>query len=1140
MSERMAADKKKKPAAAPAAKPKKPTTLPAYLKLSPWLPETVCLRSAQHQWVNIREETERKARDGSKKDEIERRERACEYVHSIIQYGGDLWRDELERNPHFSVVPQTHVWLAPQCAAALRRTCRQCAHAKDVDVYVDEFLRDMPAAYESMRTILKQSAALVPRLQSACRGFITRKRIRRWLIGKFEQRKKGNNKYYVDLDVEREQAKQPKKKKTTFSVSRKQATHPLSWKKPPLMLKREPNLGSPRSMQRRLSTEATKQKYRLQKDTLTRKANALIRRTRDERAEALYEVACLGHALDAAHRYLGRQLSEARFRKEPPPARSEAVAPLTQEQQRLKRAEYQIIFNRYDEDRGGTVDAEELDTIFRDMGRILRKEDIETLIFEHAVTDAERDEVYFDEFCGMLEALDGQVEKDKKEAEEKSIREALRHHVCCRVAFPGAAPDDSASGDAARLLDEALLARLDPEESEEEEPTPLVAWDAPISTCFLEKTTDDKVAEKKRREEKRRAREALKLKREMNRGGRDTLGQRRLKNDRLAVHRECCQEAASWHASSDALRLLIKSEKVENSMKDSLTLYQQDQAWPLRSCFPLPMRVEKVVGCLQLAQRYVGFVDREGQLVALSQHDADVQHGSEWLGALERTVTDVVNIFAEARGAWRRVYEQYDRRTCVERAREQSGKTNGVGEAILKIGNINETAKKKENRYRAAFIKYNDEGRVDAEALKDVFKDLQLEVVDSAEDMIEHYANGAEGVDHAQFGEILELLEADEGYKLRKVFDKYIMRLWAIKGGDRSTTLDAPALALLFGDLRVEHYFTETKIQELVEAHGLQGVVDFQQFQALVDSLKGLQVKRNAVRVTCRSFTKEDALSTKRFGTDTLFPPNIADLPLHIKARHAFDRHDRDKSDKLDVKELYAVFTELELPYDMAALEALMIEFGNNGEVNFDACLAMLESLPPTYEVPSVFCRIRDYADEVCEQLGEIRGNRDRFLPPAPDVLVVDFFLDTIGDQLKREVKLQQAGWPVGRSPKTTPYVVSVVPLQFKHSKEKLPLPHLGLFTMSKDDRKAMGGLRVPPQRKSRYTPAGQPDKTPVVEKEDPSEYGWKGADAHGVVRLKKKIGDGRVFEFRAREGLRTGKALTEALDPGPWKGHFL
>ena len=73
----MAAGEKKKP---PAAAPKKPPPpkSDAYLQLSPWLPATVCLRSAQHQWALCRDEVERKAREENAKVVKERREKACE------------------------------------------------------------------------------------------------------------------------------------------------------------------------------------------------------------------------------------------------------------------------------------------------------------------------------------------------------------------------------------------------------------------------------------------------------------------------------------------------------------------------------------------------------------------------------------------------------------------------------------------------------------------------------------------------------------------------------------------------------------------------------------------------------------------------------------------------------------------------------------------------------------------------------------------------------------------------------------------------------------------------------------------------------------------------------------------------------
>ena len=46
------------------------------------------------------------------------------------------------------------------------------------------------------------------------------------------------------------------------------------------------------------------------------------------------------------------------------------------------------------------------------------------------VKDEERDEVYFDEFCNMLDALEEREKREKKEREALLIREALRHHAC--------------------------------------------------------------------------------------------------------------------------------------------------------------------------------------------------------------------------------------------------------------------------------------------------------------------------------------------------------------------------------------------------------------------------------------------------------------------------------------------------------------------------------------------------------------------------------------------------------------------------------------------------------------------------------------------------------------------------------------
>ncbi len=748
------------------------------------------------------------------------------------------------------------------------------------------------------------------------------------------------------------------------------------------------------------------------------------------------------------------------------------------------------------------------------------------------VKDEERDEVYFDEFCNMLDALEEREKREKKEKEAVLIREALRHHASCSL-LPCASLEDSAQSDALRLLDDALLARLEEPSSSESEEDEDIKWDAPVSNCFLEKTVDDKAKEKAARQKRKEAREKLKEQKEMNRGGRDTLAQRKAKNDQLFLFRESQFKALSYYDASDVLRLILKSETVKHALEDGLRIYQQETAWPLRACFPLPFCVEKRVDCLDLAQRYVATIDSDGVLCAVSQYDTSVQHGPEWLSRMENTVNDLTEVFEKTKSVWSAIFQNFDRRTCVDRARLEKP-DEGVGESIIRIAEPNETTKKKANRRRDAFIKYNEGGRVDVDGLEQVFVDMKLPVPDSEDlqETIEHYSKGSDGVNHEQFSELLDLLESDEGYKLRKVYDKYIMRLWSVKGGDRRTTLNAEALSLLFGDLRVEHYFTSEKIDSLL----VDGELSFEQFQAMVESLKGLRVKRAVVRCACRPFTKEDTVPyVKLFGTDELFSDGKIQEPLHMRAQYAFRKLAQDR-DSLNIKELCVAFDQLGFDLSMIDVERLC----GGDETKYEAFLGMLESLPAVHEVPSVHKRMRGYADEVCSQLGEICDEKDRFLPPAPDVLVVDFFLDTIDAQIDREQQLRQAGLnpmmpPV---PRPTPYVCSVVPLHFKHGKDKVPKPHLGLFDHAKkDDRKQLAGIRVPPRKSSRSRP---PSREVGVDKDDPSEYGWKEADPSGIVRYRRKLGEGRVFEFRAREGLRTGKALTEAIDSNAWDGRFM
>ena len=78
----------------------------------------------------------------------------------------------------------------------------------------------------------------------------------------------------------------------------------------------------------------------------------------------------------------------------------------------------------------------------------------------------------------------------------------------------------------------------------------------------------------------------------------------------------------------------------------------------------------------------------------------------------------------------------------------------------------------------------------------------------------------------------------------------------------------------------------------------------------MVESLKGLRVKRAVVRCSLRSFTKEDTVPyVKLFGTDELFD-NGKTEPLHMRAQYAFQGLAGDR-DALNIKELCVAFDQL-------------------------------------------------------------------------------------------------------------------------------------------------------------------------------------------------------------------------------------
>ena len=805
----------------------------AYMQLSRYLPTSVCLRNATEAWDEISGDRSRVEAERRQREATAFTERMCELNHACLLLASDLWIDEVEKSTHVFAVPSAYVWMTPACAAALRRTARACSHAGDRDGFVDDVLAEIPRAEKFVSRRLRVGRAMAVRLQAFVRGLAARARVRRWLLAKFEKRTTDAGRVvYVDVDVEREQAEAAAQGEGGgFDMLQMKSARPLKRAKPPLALKREPNLGTPRAVTRRLDKERARGDAALARDAATRPANAARAAAEKDRLDSLYELAQLLNALEAAYRFLGRKLNGARFLK--PPKKKEADDALAvddraiAEAKKKKRAEYRIIFNRYDEDRGGTVDADELDAVFQDMGKVLPKEEIDAMLLEYAVTDAEHDEVYFDEFCTMLEALDAKEKKEQQRLEERAAREAAKHRAFAALAAPARPPDDGARAGALARLGDAVLAKLEGDAGAEAEKKEAAAktppWGDKVPTCFtrrggsLEGSLDDEG------ERKRRGPRAAKggdddAKGFGHRGSGDTLKQRWAKNTEVAVFRDCLRTATEWHSASDGLRLLLQSARARAALEDGARVYGEALAWPVRECFPVPIDVVKKVDVFPLWSRYVCVVDGEGALTAMSQRDPAVCHGPDFVRDAEDVVASVLQSFENARSTWARVAKAYDRREAREVAAEllkaQEGDGGGgVTDALMDLDGQGESKEEKEQRMRAIFDKYDDDGggSVDAEELEAVFKDMGIEVPepDEMQDMLEEFSGGKAEVEFEEFCLIVDALEQDDTAKMKRIFDKY--------DADGGGTMDAEELEQIFADLKMP--LTSQQIEDAVEVH---------------------------------------------------------------------------------------------------------------------------------------------------------------------------------------------------------------------------------------------------------------------------------------------------------------------------------
>ena len=694
-----------------------------------------------------------------------------------------------------------------------------------------------------------------------------------------------------------------------------------------------------------------------------------------------------------------------------------------------------MIFRRYDEDDGGTIDNEELEKAFADMDKEDLIERIPELMGRFGSSE-DAEEVTFAEFVTMVfetEKEKRRAEMKRAEAERRRTKEAenrvfVRPAAVRVAARPCSSPRSSArpssrrarSTRSTRCSPRAWRATRPPRRTRRRSgraPTGIRRCSRRGTGCpAASAASADKGAKGKKGKGAKGAKGGDAA------DGADDLGSgsvgaqqgvgQATANQQYCRLRRCVVAELGIFAAEDALRQLIVSRETRTSIDSGFKVYNDDKAWPLREAFPVPLLLHKRVEVLEQKFRYRAFI-YNGELTALTQVDELAAHELE-LDELDELVQQLVEFFEKSKVTWVKVAAAYLSK------KEDDGEGEGGGATDMLL-DMQETEEEKAARMRAIFEKYDDDGggSVDAAEMRPVFADLGIDQPDEDEmaEMIEEFAEGAEEVNFEQFCQIIDALEQDVTAKLRRVFNKY--------DEDGGGTMDAGELEKIFKDLGMA--ISNEQIDNAVfEYSGGEDEVDFEQFLTMVDELKKTIIRE--VEVEIRPFKKDDNIELKSFATDKLFDTEDEDPRIvEAKLRMIFDRYDEDRGGTIDGSELEKIFEDFGKSLSKDEIEELIEEYGGSDPegVTFPEFVQMNEALPPSYEIPCVFRAVRDYLDEALYLTAKARDN-PALGPPAYDGLAVDILVDTQRRQVERDREWSKSGVAAQGVPATKPWVTRI------------------------------------------------------------------------------------------------------------------
>jgi len=492
----------------------------------------------------------------------------------LLAHSPDSWWDQFPD----AAPPTALVVLSPASAYALRNCCRRIAKVPAVmrKNEIRKLLKTAEEAWAFVDRRTREGDSAVLTIQRLARQYLARLGIRRLILERWEKRWNENRGFYQYVDV---WAQKAQAKKSNYWADEDDAEFvpppwPISSKEPPLVLTKlcfnpkartEKTIGSPRSVKRRLENEQRSSDQRLQHEKSVRFHAAEEFDIRDRALAELCALVAVARTIRAAADGAASQCSDEKYQK--PPSREDAMMAFMDPTAAKKKRE----------EEEAALKAKEQELLENPPEPILESETECQAPFRIALLPpwpSHRSSVAKPASKAVVQeyhAMQNKYMEEKRAAEREARGEISTEDVGgLPEGFKGTAND----------LFSMLLETDSPEGEEDGEPQ---AQSKPPRNHGTQTKGSNRGAKAEDEPESEEEPE-------------EELPELRTNNEQLTAWHDCCTRMLECSSAADALEVILAdAPNVLGALGHACQIFENDDAWPHREIFPLPLVVHKLV-----------------------------------------------------------------------------------------------------------------------------------------------------------------------------------------------------------------------------------------------------------------------------------------------------------------------------------------------------------------------------------------------------------------------------------------------------------------------------------------------------------------------------------------------------------------